>query len=143
MPRPYRMAEIPFTVLLQKTGTDLLVDPTFGEKLQTINDSYGSEVTLRGQFRPKRDKDREPAASGDRTFTSGYFCCRRADVVTAVGTDLQVLRYGIITGIQRRAGGPMEPERYQITEVRDSGHLPHALLVKIFFEIEYDKRGSK
>ena len=145
MRMPIRMSLSEVRVRIQKSGTDLLIDPVFGQKVGTVDEQYAAEVTLFGQPRFTQSEPTKAGEAGDTVPTQGYVTVAAREVrrLNLVPSQLKNAK---ITGFKRlhNAVNTVDEVDLQITEVRPRGHLAGGpVIYKLFFEKFKDRRGGR
>lgn len=145
MRQPFRMSLSEIRIRIQKTGSELLLDPVFGQKIGTVDEQYGEEITLFGQPRFSQSEPTKAGEVGDVVPTQGYITVAAREINRLNLTPAQ-LKNAKITGFKRlhNVGNTVDGVDLQITEVRPRGHLSGGpVIYKLFFEKFKDRRGGR
>ena len=113
---------------------NLMRDPVFGNSQRSIQDQFGTEITLRAQPRFQRQKDQQPSKTGDDHYSWAWFNISAHELRVKGVVDPLGMKNGLITEIQRQHG--RDPEEYVVTEVKPQGHLRGG---PVFFQLFVDK----
>ena len=138
------MALSEISIRLQKTGTALLVDPVFGQKLGTVTEQYDAATTILGQPRFSRTDEKAAGEAGDTVPTNGYITVSAREIRDR-GLTPDQLKNARIVGIRRlhNAAGTNDATEYLVSEVRPRGHLAAGpIIYKLYFEKFKDLHGG-
>jgi hypothetical protein len=143
--QPFRMALSEISIRLQKTGSNLLVDDVFGQKVGTVSQQYDAATTILGQPRFSRMEDGQAGATGDLIQTVGHITIS-AKEISSRGMTPDQLKNARVVGYKRghNAAGTFEAVNFLIKEVRPRGHLAGGpILYRLSVEKFKDEHGGQ